>query len=172
MRILAVSGSLRAASSNSRAVAALALLAPPGVAVEIWRGLDGLPFFNPDLDVEPAPPAVAAWRAAVEACDALVISSPEYAHGVAGAMKNALDWLVSHPGLHETPVAVINATPPGEYNQAHMRDNLSVMFTTLVEDAFVEVNLRGRPETPDQIAADPALSAPLRRALEALAALG
>lgn len=172
MRILAVSGSLRAASSNSRAIAALVLLAPPGVEVEVWRGLDGLPFFNPDLDVEPAPPAVAAWRAAVEGCDALVISSPEYAHGVAGAMKNALDWLVSHPGLSETPVAVINATPPGEYNQAHMRDNLAVMFTTLVEDAFVEVNLRGRSDTPGEIAADPALAAPLRAALRALAALG
>lgn len=172
MRILAVSGSLRVASSNSRAIAALKLLAPPDIEVEIWRGLDGLPFFNPDLDIDPAPPAVAAWRAAVEGCDALVISSPEYAHGVAGAMKNALDWLVSHPGLHETPVAVINATPPGEFNQAHMRDNLSVMFTTLVEDAFVAVNLRGRTETPEQIVADSALAAPLRQALNALAALG
>ena len=91
MRILAVSGSLRAASSNSRALAALKLLAPPDIEVEIWQGLDGLPFFNPDFDIDPAPPAVAAWRAAVEGCDALVISSPEYAHGVAGAMKNALD---------------------------------------------------------------------------------
>lgn len=172
MRILAISGSLRAASSNSRAIAALALLAPKGVEVEIWRGLDELPFFNPDLDVDPAPPAVAAWRAAVETCDALVISSPEYAHGVAGAMKNGLDWLVSHPGIHETPVAVINATPPGEYNQAHMRDNLAVMFTNLVEDAFVTVNLRGRSETPEQIAADPVLAEPLRRALGALIAIG
>ncbi|MDQ0466882.1 NAD(P)H-dependent FMN reductase [Caulobacter ginsengisoli] len=172
MRILAVSGSLRAASSNSRAIQALALLAPAGVEVEIWRGLGELPFFNPDLDIDPAPARVAAWRAAVEACDALVISSPEYAHGVAGVMKNGLDWLVSHPGLHETPVAVINATPPGDYAQAHMRDNLSVMFTTLVEAAFVTVNLRGRSETPAQIAADPALSAPLRQALNALAQMG
>jgi NAD(P)H-dependent FMN reductase len=115
---------------------------------------------------------VAALRARVEACDALVISSPEYAHGVAGAMKNALDWLVSHPGIHETPVAVINATPPGEYNQAHMRDNLSVMFTTLVEAAFVTANLRGRSETPAQIAADPGLSEPLLRVLNVLAEIG
>lgn len=172
MRILAISGSLRAASSNSRAIAALALLAPEGVEVEIWQGLDGLPFFNPDLDVDPPPPAVAAFRARVEACDVLVISSPEYAHGVAGAMKNALDWLVSHPGLHETPVAVINATPPAEYAQAHMRDNLSVMFTTLVEDAFVTINLRGRPDAPEAIAADPDLAAPLRQLLRVLSAPG
>jgi NAD(P)H-dependent FMN reductase len=172
MRILAISGSLRAASSNSRAIAALALLAPAGVEVEVWQGLYGLPLFNPDLHGVPAPPAVAAFRARIEACDALVISSPEYAHGVAGAMKNALDWLVSHPGIHETPVAVINAAPPAQYNQAHMRDNLSVMFTTLVEAAFVAVNLRGRPDTPEQIAADPALSAPLRQALEALSKIG
>jgi NAD(P)H-dependent FMN reductase len=170
MRILAISGSLRAASSNSRAIEALALLAPPGVEVEIYRGLGELPFFNPDLDIDPAPPAVAELRARVEACDALVISSPEYAHGVAGAMKNGLDWLVSHPGLHETPVAVINATPPATYAQAHMRDNLAVMFTTLVEAAFVSVNLRGRPETPAQIAADPLLATPLRQVLAALAA--
>ncbi len=172
MRILAISGSLRAASSNSRAIAALALLAPQDVEVEIWRGLGDLPFFNPDLDVDPPPAAVADLRARVEACDALVISSPEYAHGVAGVMKNGLDWLVSHPGIHETPVAVINATPPGDYAQAHMRDNLAVMFTTLVEDAFVTVNLRGRSETAAEIAADPVLAEPLRRALSVLAKIG
>src|SRR5678815_2488952 len=94
VRVLAISGSLRRASSNSALIEAVARLAPDTVDVSIYRELETLPPFNPDRDSGPAPAAVARFRAALQACDAVLISSPEYAHGVPGVLKNALDWLV------------------------------------------------------------------------------
>jgi chromate reductase len=95
MRILAISGSLRAASSNTAVLQAAAFLAPAGVEIVLYTGLGDLPHFNPDLDTDDPPEVVRALRHEIGQCDGLLICSPEYAHGVAGAMKNALDWLVS-----------------------------------------------------------------------------
>ncbi|HKH71172.1 MAG TPA: NADPH-dependent FMN reductase, partial [Vicinamibacterales bacterium] len=95
VRVLAISGSLRRASSNGALVGAVAQLASGGVEVSIYRELASLPPFNPDLEEETAPEAVARFRAALQACDAVLISSPEYAHGVPGVLKNALDWVVA-----------------------------------------------------------------------------
>jgi chromate reductase len=93
MRVLALSGSLRAASENTRLLHALARLVPAGMEVAVYSGLGVLPLFNPDIEI-PNPPAVATLRAAIKAADAVVIASPEYAHGVSAVIKNALDWMV------------------------------------------------------------------------------
>ena len=108
-----VSGSLRSASGNSTLVRALAAVAPGGVTIESFDALGELPHFNPDLDGDGAtpPPAVARWREAIRAADGLVISCPEYAHGVPGAFKNALDWLVGSGELMAKPIALLNASP-------------------------------------------------------------
>lgn len=105
MRILAVCGSLRAGSSNAALIRAAAALAPPGMKIVLYAGLGDLPHFSPDLDGEgqAPPPAVAALRSEVSASDGLLISSPEYAHGVPGSLKNALDWLVSWPDFAGKP---------------------------------------------------------------------
>ena len=99
MNVLALTGSLRARSINTDLLKAAALLAPAGTTVKVSQILSKLPHFNPDLDdVGSVPPAaVAKLRNAVAKADAVLISSPEYAHGVAGAFKNLLDWLVSGP---------------------------------------------------------------------------
>lgn len=168
MRILAISGSLRAASSNTRLIAALPALAPPGVEVVVYAGLGGLPHFNPDL-VEPAPPAPVRdlWDR-VGGCDGLVICSPEYAHGVAGAMKNALDWLVPSVEFPETAVALLNPAPHAQHAIAQMRETLTMMSARIVDQACVAVPLQGRPAV--DIAADPELSAIVRAALAAFVA--
>src|SRR6266487_3525148 len=94
VRILAISGSLRGASSNSALIEAAARLAVDAVEVSIYCGLAELPPFKPDLDGDNPPEAVTRFRARLQACDAVLISSPEYAHGVSGVLKNALDWVV------------------------------------------------------------------------------
>src|SRR5690349_3915443 len=106
IQILAISGSLRAASSNTTVLRALAALALAGVAITLYDRLGELPYFNPDLDREgDTPPAVVAdLRARIARADALLISSPEYAHGVPGVLKNALDWLVSSLEFPGKPV--------------------------------------------------------------------
>jgi NAD(P)H-dependent FMN reductase len=165
MRILAISGSLRAVSSNTAALKAAAFLAPPGMAVVLYDGLAGLPHFNPDLDADPLPPPVEALRRAVGASDGLLICSPEYARGVAGSLKNALDWLVSGFEFPDKPVAVINTSQRATYADAHLRLTLATMSARLVEEASITLPLLGRALDADGIVSDPDLSARLRAAL-------
>ena len=110
VRLLAISGSLRAASSNTAILRAMAEPTPNGVEVILYRGLAGLPHFNPDLDDDGVPPAVADFRAQLRAADGASISSQEYAHGVPGAFKNGLDWVVASGEFVDKPVALINAS--------------------------------------------------------------
>ena len=168
--ILAISGSLRRGSSNSALVDALARLAPDWVGVSTYRELGKLPPFNPDLDGDPAPPAVARFRAALQACDAVLISSPEYAHGVPGVLKNALDWVVGSGELVDKPVALINASPRATHAQASLTETLDVMSARLVPEASIAIPLQGRALDGNGIAADAELSTALKRAIDALAA--
>jgi NAD(P)H-dependent FMN reductase len=171
MRFLALSGSLRARSSNTALLEAAALVVPEGIAVVLYRGLESLPHFNPDDDVEPAPAAVAAFREAVAAADALLFSTPEYAHGIPGVLKNALDWLVSGPEIIGKPVALLNPSPWSTWAQASLREILSVMSTRVVDAAFVTLPLRGKAPDPAAFAGDPAAALALRTGLAALAAV-
>jgi NAD(P)H-dependent FMN reductase len=107
MKIIAISGSLRATSVNTAVLQAAGKLAPAGMQIEIFEGIGNLPFFNSDLDGERLPQGVAGFRTIIGAADGLLISSPEYARGVAGVMKNALDWLVSSFEFPNKPVALI-----------------------------------------------------------------
>lgn len=169
MKLLAISGSLRAASTNTVLVEALPALAPAGVEILVWRGLGDLPHFNPDLDGD-AIPSVRALRRLVGETDGLVLCSPEYAHGVAGVMKNGLDWLVPSLEFPETPVALLNASPDAHHAQAHIRETLSVMQARLVEAASIAVPLQGRKPTTEMIVEDPALWSAIRAALAAFVA--
>ena len=112
VHVLAISGSLRSGSSNTILLRAAAELAPRGLSVAFYEGLGELPHFNPDLDDEAnPPPQVREFRDALRAADGVMICSPEYAHGVPGSLKNALDWVVGSGELSGKPVALINASP-------------------------------------------------------------
>ncbi len=144
-RIFAVAGSLAARSSNAALLRAAALAAPPGTAVEVYDGLGALPPFNPDVEASGAlPDVVAALRARVGAADALLFSVPEYAHGVPGAFKNALDWLVGGPEFVGRPVALWNASPRATHAQASLRESVTTMSGRIVEAASLDVLLLGR----------------------------
>ncbi|MFD1627301.1 NADPH-dependent FMN reductase [Azospirillum griseum] len=156
MRVLAVSGSLRAASTNRALLQAAVASARDGVAVTLFaggdgRGVGGLPLFNPDEDGDPAHLAVQAWRAALTQADAVVIACPEYAHGVPGALKNALDWVVASGELVDKPVALLHASPRSGYARAALAEILTVMSTRLVYEASVTIPLMGK--TPEETAA-------------------
>jgi NAD(P)H-dependent FMN reductase len=169
VRVLAISGSLRRASSNSALVEAVARLTPPGVEVSIYNGLPTLPPFNPDIDGDGAPEAVIRFRASLQACDAVLISSPEYAHGVPGVLKNALDWLVGSVELTDKPIALINASARATHAWASLRETLTVMSAQVILDASITASLDGRRLDATGIAADAELSTALRSAIEALA---
>jgi chromate reductase len=139
--ILALCGSLRAASMNAALLHATARLAPPGVHVRVFEGLARLPLFNPDLEAQ-APEVVRSLREAVGTCDAVLIASPEYAHGVTGTLKNALDWLVSFEGFVGKRVAIFNASPRSVHADASLREILVTMSAHLVPDACLALPLR------------------------------
>jgi chromate reductase len=170
MKILALSGSLRAASSNAALLRAASRVAAGTVTVEIYDGLGSLPHFNPDLDREgdEPPDDVRDLRKRLIEADAILISSPEYAHGVPGSLKNLLDWLVSVGELVGKPVALINAAPAGgHYAQAALAETLRTMNWTLIEDAsLIEpfVTTKIVSELTDETSL-----ATLKRAIEALA---
>ena len=168
--LLTVSGSLRAVSSNGAVLDAAAALAPAPVRVTRFDGLADLPAFNPDLDGEGAvpAPAVARWRAAIAGADALMICSPEYAHGVPGVLKNALDWLVASGEFIGKPVAVINASSRATHAWASLVETLRTMSADVVLDASITLPLDGRGPHADVILSDASLAAPLAAALDAL----
>ncbi len=169
-RVLAISGSLRAASSNTAALGALRVLAPPDMTVTLYEGLRKLPPFDPDADGPRPPRAVLALRSAVAAADAIVISSPEYARGVAGSLKNALDWLVSGPEFPGKRVALVNTSPRAVDAQAALRLTLETMAGAVVDTACITLPLLGRGLDTAGIVADPVLAEALRGSLAALAA--
>jgi chromate reductase, NAD(P)H dehydrogenase (quinone) len=169
-RLLAISGSLRASSSNTEALRALTLLSPPQVSVTLYEGLATLPPFNPDLDEEgmTPPAAVEALRQQIGNADAIVICSPEYAHGVPGSLKNALDWLVSAPQVLLKPTALVNVSPRSVHAQASLAETLRTMSMHLVAETPFVVPLVERGMTAAAIASHPGLATPLRDCLDAL----
>lgn len=169
MRILAISGSLRASSSNTLLLIAAAELAPDGVEVVMYDGLGDLPHFNPDLDRaldDPRlPAAVRDLRTRVGAADALLISTPEYAHGVPGSLKNALDWLVGGSEMPGKPVALLNASPRSVHAQASLAETLRTMSADVAAGSpFVAPLERTGAAGPSAAAAEA-----IRAALAALA---
>jgi chromate reductase, NAD(P)H dehydrogenase (quinone) len=136
-RILAISGSLRADSTNARLLRGAVLLAPKGAATFIFydQQIASVPHFSPDLDqdgVTPPAPVVELRKLLAEA-DGILICCPEYAHGVPGAFKNALDWIVSSGEFTDKPTAVIMASASGaELARAALVPTLKVMGAAMV----------------------------------------
>lgn len=156
VRLLAVSGSLRAGSSNT----AVGRLAPPGVETTLYGGLAGLPAFSLDDD-ERAPPVLD-----LRAADGVLVSSPEYAHGVPGALRNALDWVVGSGERVDKPVALINPSPWSTYTHPQLAETLRVMPAALVPGACVTLPVARRLDE-DGLLADPAAVETLRAVMVA-----
>ena len=156
MKVLAISGSLRADSLNTRLLRHASEQAPAGAEIELWDGLRLIPPYDEDDDVEPAPAAVRELREAIAEADGLLFATPEYNGSIPGVLKNAIDW-ASRPRattpLQGKPVAVVGATT-GSFGavwaQADLRKVLATsgarvvdleLPATLGDDSFDE---RGR----------------------------
>lgn len=140
MKILAISGSLRTQSSNTLLLEAAAKLAPVGMSLVLYHDLGELPHFNPDLDSELLPEKVKELRALLAAVDGVLISSPEYAHGIPGSLKNALDWLVSDVEFAGKRVVLINSSAG---DAAHLTAQLIEVLKTMSAQILFCASLRG-----------------------------
>jgi chromate reductase, NAD(P)H dehydrogenase (quinone) len=166
IRILAISGSLRQVSSNTTLLKAAISLSPANVEMKLYQGLGNLPHFNPDL--EPTePPAVMDLKQQMAWCDGLLICSPEYAHGVPGVLKNALDWLVSGFEFIDKPIALFNASPQATHARAALTEIVTVMSGRIIPEACIAVPLPGRNLDAAGIVADPELSSQIKAAIGA-----
>jgi chromate reductase, NAD(P)H dehydrogenase (quinone) len=135
-----------------------------------------LPHFDPDVDgperdPEDYPDGVLRLRRELAASDAMLISTPEYAHGLPGSLKNALDWLVSSPAMIGKPVALIyGSTGEANYAQEQLKEILTTMSAVIVRDAIIAVpGVRSKIDDHGNVA-DPRLASQIESALRALAA--
>lgn len=176
MRLVAVSGSLRAASSATALARALADLAPAGTTVALYDELESIPPFHPDRDREGdvAPAPVAHLRATLQAADAIVITTPEYAFGVPGVLKNALDWTVASGDFAGKPAAAISSSPSdlgGDKAFASLVLTLGAMQARLPKGGGLVVPFVRTRVAADGTIVDPTLAGELRELLAELARL-
>lgn len=180
IRILALSGSLRPASTNTALLRAAAATAPEGVTFDFYEGLGALPPFDPGLNLDTleyqAPAPVVALRDRIAAADALLICTPEYAFGMPGVLKNALDWTVSMGVVEGKPAAAWAASPmgTGPFGVGGSRAHqglvwvLTALGTRMVEEAALVLPLiRTKLDAAGNVT-DPATVKALKEGLQAL----
>jgi NAD(P)H-dependent FMN reductase len=161
-RVLLITGSTRAASSNTALLRTAAAAPPDGVDAVLYGGLAELPHFNPDDDRDPLPGTVAELRTAIAASDAVLFCTPEYAGTLPGSMKNLLDWTVGGTEMSDKPVAWVNAAADGRRGagaQATLATVLGYVQASIVEDACRHV-----PVAPGAVGADGLIENPATRA--------
>jgi len=171
MLVLGISGSLRRDSHNTLLVRAAAGLLPPHAELELWDGLRDVPAYDEDLDVEPAPPAVAALREAVARADAVLIATPEYNSSIPGVLKNALDWAsrpLAESPVRNKPVAVLSSSTGmfgGVWAAAETRKVMGALGARTLEDTVAV------PKAHERLAdgVDATLLDELRTVVDALA---
>jgi len=141
-RILALSGSLRKASYNSALINAASYLTPADIEIIVFKEMANIPLFNPDSELENIS-AVTLLRQEISKADGLLISSPEYAHGISGVMKNTLDWLVSGEEFPYIPIALVNTSPRAGHAQMALREVLNTMSGNIIESASFSIPMLG-----------------------------
>lgn len=166
MQLLALCGSLRAASSNSILLQACRRLAPANVQIMLYPDMGLLPHFNPDLENQLSP-IVADLRSRIAQADGLLISCPEYARGIPGSFKNLLDWLVASTTFPGKPVMLLNASPRACAAQAALRLVLNTMSAQLIDEAAITVQLLAKNMDEQQVAADTEIAEQLTQGLQA-----
>ena len=132
-QILAISGSMRQHSINLSLIKAIIRLYSDKVNIKICKELSAIPHFSPDLDNEIPPSGVSNFRNQLKEADGVLICTPEYAMGVPGTLKNAIDWIVSSMQLSHKPVALITASTAGQKAHQSLLDTLRIIEANISE---------------------------------------
>lgn len=149
---------------NGEVLKALLELSADNVDVAPFDGLTGLPHFNPDHELSP-PASVLEWRSRLQIAQAVIICSPEYAHGVPGVLKNALDWVVGSGEFMHKPVMLINASPNSHFAVPQLRETLTVMMADV---QTITLSMLGKKRDELSMRLDNTVSAELRGVLDAM----
>ena len=173
MRILAISGSLRAGSHNTDLLQAAAAVAPDGVDIKLYDGLKEIPPYDADDDVPGAQPAaVERFKDALDEADAVLIATPEYNSSIPGVLKNALDWAsrpLAESPVRNKPVAVLSSSTGmfgGVWAAAETRKVMGALGARPLEDTVAVA----KADTRLADGVDAELLAELRAVVDGLAA--
>lgn len=134
-KVLAISGSTREKSVNQCFIEAIRNLSSGKFSVTLFNGLSYIPHFNSDLDNENPPSQVSEFRRQLQEADGILICTPEYAMGVPGTLKNAIDWSVSTCDFSHKPVALITASLSGEKAHQSLLGTLKIIESNITDDA-------------------------------------
>lgn len=163
MKILAISGSSRAASTNTAMLNAVSKIACPDHQVRVFSALADLPVFSPDAETKPLPASVLSFVTMIREHDGLIIASPEYVRAIPGGLKNAIDWLVSRDEIVGKPIALMHASHRGDDMLAQLRLVLSTVSENFCEDDFLRFALmKLSPEEISAILAEPSNRSSIR----------
>ncbi len=153
-KILAVSGSTREKSTNLSLILAVKELFKDNFEIDIYNEIAGLPQFNPDLDIDPAPEKVLEFREKLKQADGILICTPEYAMGVPGTLKNAIDWTVSSCEFSKKPVALITASSVGEKGHASLLETLKIIESNITSDTQLLISFAKTKISSDAVITD------------------
>jgi NAD(P)H-dependent FMN reductase len=162
--ILSISGSLRKDSLNTHFLRAAAHLVEPNVEIIPFEGIGTFPLFNPDLE-DSEPLSVLNFRKRIKEADAVIIASPEYAHGITGVMKNALDWVVGSGEFVNKPTCIINISCRAVLAFESLKEILKTMDAKIIHDASRVIAIPNNIDT-EGILFDPQLSEQIRSTLK------
>lgn len=139
-KVLALSGSTRIQSTNRNFINAIKELAKERFEVVLFHGLTEIPHFNPDLDTDNPPAQVATFRKYLREFDGILICTPEYAMGVPGTLKNAIDWTVSSMEFSKRPTALITASSMGQKGHASLLETLKIIEANITDQTQLVIS--------------------------------
>ena len=162
-KIIAIPGSTRKFSTHLNLIRAVADLAADKFEVTAYNRIDELPHFNPDLDNDSPPENVAAFRRQLKEADGILICTPEYAMGVPGTLKNALDWTVSSSEFYRKPVALITASSVGQKGHAALMETLKIIGSNITDETQLIIPFIKTKINSEGTITDPAVVVELKK---------
>lgn len=140
-------------------------LAPGDISIDVYNDIGLLPHFD---DSDPAPTLVETFRSKITAADGVLICTPEYAFGVPGSLKNALDWTVSSGNFVNKPVALITASSSGEYAHESLLLTLKAISANVPDGAALRIPFIRSKINKEGIVTDPLVNDELKNVMQAL----
>lgn len=140
-KIFAICGSTRQNSINLALLKIISEIEKDTVEIQIFTQIGYLPHYNPDIDnSESVPDFVVNFRTILKEADGILICTPEYAMGVPGTLKNALDWTVSSMEFSQKPTALITASTSGEKGHQSLLETLKVIEAKIDDDTSLLIS--------------------------------
>lgn len=163
MNVLAICGSIRDTSSNFNLLKAAETSFPKETSWNYFL-IQELPFFDPDLQFDSSlPNSVQSIRSLAAKADYIIISTPEYAHGIPGILKNALEWLVCEETLKKKVVIIIGSPGGGTFVKDYLAETLRTMDLLPAEDRTLVVTTARSAFAPDGSITDKDLEATMSK---------